>query len=133
MVPLEFETTPAASPRSLTSLSAGSASGSATLKSPAGALYERRRTVDPLPGLVHDLDAAERRLEALCEPELDVRRGRPDGGAHARLGAIEERVRPHPGRPHEEGDQEEEQRRVASEHQLPNSGRPSVSGKRSSR
>src|SRR2546426_5622920 len=29
----------------------------------------------------------------------------------------EERVRPHPGRPHEKGDQEEEQRRAASEHQ----------------
>src|SRR5204862_2562221 len=77
---------------------------------------------DALSGLVHDLDAAERRLEPLREPELHLRRSRSDRGAHARLGAIEERVRPRPGRRREEGGREEEQRE-GSAHQLPTCGR----------
>src|SRR3989449_8160858 len=53
----------------------------------------------------------------LREPELDVRRSRPHRGAHARLGTIEDRVRPRTGHPEEEGGREEEQRRAGSKHQ----------------
>src|SRR5439155_20299094 len=66
--------------------------------------------------LVHDLDTAERGLEPLREPELDVRWSRPHRGAHARLGAIEDRVRPRADHPEEEGGHEEEQRSAGSKH-----------------